>query len=314
MLQDNNLIAVSSQGAGLARSETARPESLWLHNFISPNTKAAYRQAVLSFAQFAGLNGPDGLRRVDRGAVLVWRGHMEAQGLAPRTIRTRLAALSSLFGELCEAQLIGLNPCHGLKRPSVNDRQVESVLLTKAQARRLLAAPDPGTLAGKRDMAVLGVMLYTGARISEAAGLKVRDLFEDAGFWVLRYRVKGGKSIRNPLSRQLLFWLRQWIEAAGHGLEDHSPLFLPVKPFGPRRHLRRLQIQRIFDKYARLAELPAKATPHSCRATFASHALDAGVPIELVQEALGHASIATTRKYCKKPTAYQEAATLRIHY
>ncbi len=234
MLQDNNLIAVSSRGAGLARPEAARPENLWLHNFISPNTKAAYRQAVLSFAQFAGLTGPDDLRRVDRGMVLAWRGHMEAIGFAPRTIRARLAALSSLFGELCEAQLIGLNPCHGLKRPSVNDRQVESVLLTKAQARRLLAAPDPGTLAGKRDLAILCVLLYTGARISEAAGLKVCDLFEDAGFWVLRYRIKGGKTIRNPLSSQLLYWLRQWLEAAGHGLEDDSPLFLPVKPFGPR--------------------------------------------------------------------------------
>lgn len=313
MTPHQNLIPLSSR-SDLTTSDPMQPEAFWLQNFISGNTRAAYQQAVAEFIRFAGIADLDNLRRVDRGQVLAWRRHLEAQGYAPRTIRARLAALSSLFFELCESQLVGVNPCHGLKRPSVDDRQVESVLLTKAQVRGLLAAPDKATLAGKRDLAILGVLLYTGARISEVANLKCRDLFEDAGFWVLRSVVKGGKRIKNPLNSQLLFWLRDYLEASGHGQEPDGPLFLPVKPLGVRRHLRRLQIDRIFQKWACKASLPAKATAHSCRASFASHALAGGVAIELVQEALGHASIATTRKYCKKPTAYQEAATLRIQY
>ena len=97
---------------------------------------------------------------------------LEQAGAEPRTICARLAAVSSLYGHLLEAQLIAENPARGVRRPKIRRDRVEATALTAEQVRRMLDAPATDNIQGLRDRALLHVFFYTGCRISEPCGLR----------------------------------------------------------------------------------------------------------------------------------------------
>jgi site-specific recombinase XerD len=320
-MTDTRIEAVGNRAlSGQVELAALPEETLWLANFTSAQTKATYRAALEAFVTFHGIRSLETLRMVGQAHVLAWRELLITEGRAARTVNNRISALSSMFKWLADKQLVPTNPAAGVRRPRVNSARVESVVLTTRQARTLLDAPDRHTLKGLRDAAYFHILLYTGCRISEARQLRVGDFFEDAGYWVLEFTIKGGKRHRVPVNQEIQIAIRQYLAHAGHGDTPESALLQPIKRSGKTQRegnrdlLTRRRLTAIFQDYAKRLGLPARATPHSTRATFATVGLEHGVPLQAMQEQLGHANINTTRMYYKREQVYRESAGFKVHY
>jgi integrase/recombinase XerD len=161
-------------------------EEVWLQGQRSEQTRRAYKADIRHFIESLGICSREELRQVDRAAVIHWQRVMERQGARPRTIRRRLSALSSLFTHLVSRRLADVNPCREVKRPRVSRTRGETKSFSTKQARALLDAPDPTTLRGLRDRALLSIGLQVGARRSEIARLAVKDFHQNQGYWSLQ--------------------------------------------------------------------------------------------------------------------------------
>ena len=248
-------------------------EAVWLANFVSPRTKRTYQVAIQNFIAFHGFQTPEELHEIKQSHLIAWREHLTQTGASPRTVQNRLAAVSSLFKHLCERQVATQNPATGVKRPRINANRVDASVITPEQVRRLLNAPNT-KLKGIRDRAILHVLFYTGCRVSEVTTLKVKDLFEDSGYWVMDFVVKGGKRNRLAIHQELQIVLKEYLLASGHSAERDAPLFLAMQRSELRKPLTSRQVSKLFHKYALKAGLPLGVTPHSARATFITEALE----------------------------------------
>jgi site-specific recombinase XerD len=135
------------------------PEAEWFANLRNRHPRENYQRDIRQFIAFAGLGSAEQLRQVTRPHVLAWRDHLQGRGLADDTIRRKLAALSSLYAHLCDRHAVLQNPVLGVKRPPSMNREGVTPALGDNQALRLLEAPPAGTLKGKRDRAMLAVLL-----------------------------------------------------------------------------------------------------------------------------------------------------------
>src|SRR5438874_7886818 len=133
-------------------------EEIWLASRKSARTRRAYRNDVTHFMRTLNIRTPDELRRVDHRAVMAWERLMrEEQGSQASTVRRRLAALSSLFAHLVKFSIVEMNPVRDVERPVVNRREGMTLAFSQKQARSILDAPDPDTVLGVRDRAMLAV-------------------------------------------------------------------------------------------------------------------------------------------------------------
>lgn len=135
------------------------PEVEWFANLTNPNTRRAYQADVCSFMAFLGITQPAELRQVTRAHILAWRKRIGGQ--APATVRRKLAAISSLFAYLCDANTVAGNPASGVQRPKEGANEGKTPAISDAAARKLLNAPSTDTVAGKRDRAMISVFCFT---------------------------------------------------------------------------------------------------------------------------------------------------------
>jgi integrase len=146
----------------------------------------------------------------------------------------------------------------------------------------------------------------------------VKYFYEEQGFFVLDFWVKGGKRNRMAINQELQIALSRYLTEAGHENDQTSFLFLAVKSAykasDPKRKLSRRTIDHLFNKYARKAEITSGITPHSARATFIIQALENNCPIEAVQKTVGHAQVKTTQMYDKRTDKYRESASFVVRY
>lgn len=289
-------------------------ESVWLANYISKQTKATYKNAVKDFIGFHGIASAEELRGIRQAHMIAWRDRLIELGHSERTVTNRLSAVSSLFAHLCDKQLVPTNPVNGIKRPKVDQSRVKSPLLTRQQVRRLLDAPDPNTLIGARDLAILSILAYAGCRISEVCSLRIKDYYEDGGYWVLNFRVKGGKRHVVGINRELQIALDYYLRMAPHSAELDAPMFVAVQRMELLKPLTRRAVGYLFKSYATKANLPRGTVPHSMRVTFITTALDNNAPLEKVQHTAGHASTNTTRMYDKRTFKHRDSASHQVHY
>jgi site-specific recombinase XerD len=296
------------------------PEIEWFANIDSLQTRRAYQNDLRGFMAFAGIVRPEEFRMVTRSHVLAWRKSLEEEQLGGATIRRKLAALSSLFEYLCEANAVTHNPVKGVKRPPVESWQGKTPALGDVQARALLEAPNAKTLKGKRDRAILSTLLYHGIRREELARLKVKDYNQmRRGVAHLRIQGKGGKMRFIPTHPGTLTLIEEYLEAAGHGQSPDAPLFRPIRNNVHGHTLTALTPDSIYFevvlKYLRkLGIFGENMGPHVMRATAATNALDNGADIAKVQEWLGHANIATTRIYDHRKTRPEDSPTFKVSY
>jgi site-specific recombinase XerD len=293
------------------------PEVEWFANLTNPNTRRAYKADVRGFMAFLGLTQPDEVRRVTRAHVLAWR--KQIGGHAPATVRRKLAAVSSLFDYLCNANAVAANPASGVERPKEGANQGKTPAISDRDARRLLDAPSTDTIIGKRDRAILAVFLFHGPRRAEVAGSRVGDLQDRRGVPHWTFRGKGGKIRYLPAHPVAVAAVREYLAAAGHGVELDGALFRPLRnrssAEGLRAALSADSMWRIVMGYAEQVGISvAGFGPHSLRATAATNALEHGAEIAAVSEWLGHASISTTRLYDKRVVRVENSPTFRVSY
>jgi len=292
------------------------PELEWFANLGTKATRRAYETALKDFIRFTGIDRPEEFRTVTRAHVIAWRDELAGRALSATTIRHRLSALASLFDYLCDQNAVTHNPVKGVKRPVPETTEGKTPALGDAQARRLLAAPAGNTIKAKRDRAMLATLLYHALRRDELCKLKVKDYRQERrGVPHLKVSGKGGKTRYLPLHPAASGLITDYLEAAGHGGAEASPLFRPL------HHSRDLLsdqaitpdgVYRMVREYS--ARLGFEIGAHSLRATAATNALDHQADIAKVQEWLGHANISTTRIYDHRKTRPEDSPTFKVSY
>jgi integrase/recombinase XerD len=295
------------------------PEAEWFANIQNPRTRRAYQADIREFMAYVGILGAGEFRQVARAHVIAWRKEMERRGHAAATIRRKLSALASLFDHLCEANAVLFNPLRGVKRPKAEANEGKTPAIGDGQARTLLNAPNPDTLKGKRDRAILAVLLYHGLRREELCGLKVRDLQDRSGVKHLRVNGKGSKIRYVPAHPSALTRVEEYLEMAGHKEDSVGALFRPVKNNTTGKLNTALTadgvLRSVVCHYAAAAGISvAGFGPHALRATAATNALDHEADIAKVQEWLGHANIATTRLYDRRRSRPEDSPTFKVSY
>jgi site-specific recombinase XerD len=289
------------------------PEAEWFANLDNARTRRAYQIDLRDFMGFIGIAQPDEFRTVTRAHVLAWRKTLETRALSAATIRRKLAALSSLFEYLCERNAVDFNPVGGVKRPKGNSNEGKTPALGDHQARALLDAPDPETLKGKRDRAMLAVLLYHGLRREELCLHKVVDIHDRRGVTHLRIQGKGSKLRYVPLHPASAERIHTYLDVAGHGTTPDSPLFQSLRKTGAS--ITADGVYKCVLAYAAQAKVRVDGFGvHSLRATAATNALEHEADIAKVQEWLGHANVATTRLYDRRNTRPEQSPTFKVAY
>lgn len=290
----------------------------WLANLANPNTRRAYQADLVGFMRFVGLAHPEEFARVTRAHVIAWRKDLERQALQPATIRRRLSAVSELFEFLCEENSVDRNPVHGVRRPKEGANEGKTPALADAQAKRLLNAPDASTLKGRRDRAILAVLLYHALRRGELCRLRAKDYEVRRGVPTLVVQGKGSRLRYLPIHPLAASLIEDYLEAAGHREDLEGALFRPV--CNPRGTLERpLTGQAIYRNvvkhHALAARIPVRSIrPHCLRATAATNALEHGADIAKVRDWLGHSTISTTQLYDKRRHRPEDSPTFKVEY
>ncbi len=243
---------------------------------LASNTVDAYERDLQDWFAFA--------RPLDVTGVTGWLTSRKSGGYKSSSLARRRAALSSFCRYLRRQGLIDQNPVTAAGR----FRSVKAALpktLDEHDVARLLQAPDTATLRGLRDATVLDVMYCCGLRVSECAELRWHSL-DLSGAWI-RVLGKGDKERMVPLAASSIHLLTRMRN------ESIVPLTKSIRVFG----LTRSQIWRIVKRYSASANLPRHPSPHWLRHSFATHLLNGGADIRIIQELLGHARITTTQVY-----------------
>lgn len=309
------------------------PEVEWFANLKNEHTRRGYRTDVREFMHFVGINKPEEFRSVTRAHVIAWRDEIERRVYSKReqpegephkvassTVRRKLSALSSLFEYLCDKNAVAYNPVKGVARPREGSYEGKTPALGDAQARRLLEAPDPETLKGKRDRAMLSVLFFHAVRREEVAKLKVKDIGSRQGIDHLKIHGKRDKIRYVPLAPQTQSRIHDYLEAAGHGSEKNGALFRPLKnniTGTLKKHLHPASIYDIVLEYAEAVGLKNQIEGrwvHLARATAITNALENDADIAEVQEWAGHSNIATTRLYDRRRRRPEDSPTFKVRY
>ena len=258
-------------------------------------TRAAYGRAVGQFLAWCAARGLV-LTAVSPLHVAAYiRTH---PGSAP-TVKQHLAALRMLGDWLVVSQVLPVNPAAAVRGPKHVVTKGATPVLSPAEARRLLEAIDTGTLAGRRDRALVSVMLYSFARVSAVIGMRRQDYFRQERRGWLRLHEKGGKRHGVPAHHRAAEALDDYLARAGRDAAT-AALFQSVDPAGRRltgRALSRRLVLAMIKRRAAAADLPPSTCCHTFRATGITAYLSNGGTLEHAQQIAGHASPKTTKLY-----------------
>jgi integrase/recombinase XerD len=265
-------------------------DQLWLQDGLAPTSIESYRRDLNAWSAWLG---HDALLAADRGVVEAWLAAQYTDGAKATSVARRLSTLRRFYRLQLERATIRDDPTLRVRAPRRPRRLPK--LLSEAEVEALLAAPDVTTPLGLRNRAMLETLYATGLRVSELTGLKLAQVGLSAG--VVRALGKGSKERLVPLGDEAVAWLQQYLDTvrpalAGAGKDDH--LFLTARQ-GP---MTRQAFWALLKRLATGAGIPAAAlSPHVLRHAFATHLLNHGADLRVVQLLLGHADITTTTIY-----------------
>lgn len=275
---------------------------------LSPYTVRNYAQDLGQFLDYLAARDIDDLSRVNREVLRDYLEHLGKAGIVRRSIARRLSALRSFFGFLVREKHLAANPTVHVSSPKL-ERRLPS-FLTPEEAMALIQAPDLSTIQGIRDRAMLELLYAAGIRVSEIVGLDLGDLrrrSREALVWG-----KGAKQRLVVMGRPAAAALERYLREARPKLAgDASGKALFINRFGGRLTPRWVQVQ--VRRHAARAGLPKEVHPHLLRHTFATHMLDGGADLRVVQELLGHASLASTQVYTHVSLAQAQRRYLATH-
>jgi integrase/recombinase XerD len=268
-------------------------DHLFLERGLAGHTIAAYRADLNHFGNFLAARGRPAADELSREEVSLYLRELK-QAYARRTIRRRFSALNGFFRFLLARGLARRNPLEGFELPRL-DRNLPGVL-SIAEIRALLAAPDPDTVLGQRDRVMLEVLYGAGLRVSELVGLELQQINFNLG--IINVIGKGDKERIVPLPLPIIANLREYI---GRGrkklLKGRFSNYLFLNRSG--RPLSREGFWKNIRRYARKAGIRQEVYPHLLRHSFATHLFSGGADLRIVQTLLGHADLATTQIYTR---------------
>lgn len=266
-------------------------DTLWLEDGLAKNTLDAYRRDLRLFAEWLQAERATGLFDAGDADLQAYFAARHALTKASSANR-RLAVLKRFYQMALRDRRIAADPCLHLQSAKQPSRYPKT--LSEAQVEALLGAPDVGTPLGLRDRTMLELMYASGLRVSELVGLKSVEVGMNEG--VLRVTGKGNKTRLVPFGEEAREWIGRYLKdgraAILQGQVDDA-LFVT----GRGGAMTRQMFWTLIKKYARAAAIHAPLSPHTLRHAFATHLLNHGADLRVVQLLLGHADISTTQIY-----------------
>ncbi|MFQ3897918.1 tyrosine-type recombinase/integrase [Sphingobium sp. R-7] len=269
----------------------------------NPHTRRAYMRAAGEFLAWCEARGVASLAGVQPLHVAAW---IEAQGgeLAPPSVKQQLAGVRSLFDWLVMGQVVPANPAASVRGPAYSQRRGKTPVLVPDEARHLLDTIDVATHAGLRDRALIGLMVYSFARIGAALAMRVEDVFmQNRRLWV-RLHEKGGKRHEMPCHHNLEDYLTAYIDGCGLREDRKGPLFRTIARGTGQLSETPLPQANAFAMVRRRAAAAGIGTAignHSFRATGITTYLKNGGTLETAATMASHSSTRTTQLYDRRP-------------
>ena len=265
----------------------------WAERGLSRATLDAYRSDLAGLARWLGRRGA-GLLTADAAALQEYLAHRLRGRVRASSAARMLSAFRAFYGYALQHALCERDPCAQVAAPK-RGRPLPAVL-TEDEMERLLRAPDAGDPRGLRDRAMLELLYASGLRVSELVALQLAQVNRRAG--VLRLSGKGGKERMVPFGECAAGWLERYLKEArgallGADAGAAEDLFVTRRGRGMTRQA----FWQLLRRYARRAGIGKTLSPHVLRHTFATHLLNHGADLRVVQMLLGHGDLSTTQIY-----------------
>jgi site-specific recombinase XerD len=278
------------------------------------NTRAAYARAVKRFFDWCDESRLE-LRDIEPITVAAYVEQL-CGAVAKPTVKQHLAAIRQLFDYLTTGGILENNPAASVCGPKYVVKRGKTPVLSAAEARQLVDSIESDTLIGLRDRALIGIMVYSFARVSAVVTMKVGDYFQHRQNRWLRLHEKGGKRHEVPCHPQLAEYLQAWLAAAGIAREKKEPLFRSVGK-GQRlgaKALSRFDVFHMIKRRAKAATLPYSTCCHTFRATGITTYLENGGTLEHAQTIANHESPRTTKLYdrTREELSFDEVARIKF--
>jgi len=268
----------------------------------NPNTRRSYWRGVEDFLMWLEAHGLTSIAEVASLHVAAYIEHLSRSLSAP-TVKQRLAAIRHLFDWLASGGILAFNPASAVRGPKHSARIGKTPVLDAQEARQLLDSIDASIQGGLRDRALIGLMVYSFARIGAATAMKVEDVFtQNRRLWV-RLHEKGGKRHEMPCHHNLETYLHAYIDGCGLACDSKGPLFRTLGR-GTRQlsthPLPQANAYAMIRRRAEAAGIVTKAGNHTFRATGITAYLKNGGTLEKAAAMANHASTKTTQLYDRR--------------
>jgi integrase/recombinase XerD len=267
-------------------------DGLWLEDGLARNTLDSYRRDLRQFGRWLQSGDGHTLLEAQRADVLAYLAYrFERRGKASSAARL-LSSLKRFYRFALRDSWLQHDPTLDVDAPRQARRLPKS--LTEADVESLLAAPDTATPLGLRDRAMLELLYASGLRVSELVSVSVAQVSSDMG--VVRTLGKGSKERLVPVGEEALAWIRRYVGEARPALlagRTAEALFVTARA----RAMSRQAFWNLIKRYALRAGIAISISPHTLRHAFATHLLNHGADLRVVQMLLGHADISTTQIY-----------------
>jgi len=266
-------------------------DAMWMERGLSENTLAAYRADLQNLAKWAQgeQREVESLAREDILEFLAWRVQ---QGARPRSTARQLSSIRRYFRYLVREGRRPDDPSSDIEMPRLGRPLPKS--LGENEVEALLAAPEVEKPLGLRDRAMLELLYATGLRVSELVSLRLDQVNLRQG--VIRITGKGERERLVPLGEESQSWLHRYVEEGRSGILGgrQSQYLFPTRR---SEHMTRQAFWHIIKRYAQRAGISRGLSPHTLRHAFATHLLNNGADLRVVQMLLGHSDVSTTQIY-----------------
>lgn len=264
-------------------------DALWMERGLSDNTLSAYRSDLYKFSLWLQPQKVD-LIQVEANHVLAYLALVENK--SARTVARRLSSLRRLYEYLLREDIVKQNPVTNIDAPRLGRSLPKS--LTESEVEALLDSPDTEDSLGLRDRCMLELLYATGLRVSELVSLTVQQVNLRQG--VVRVIGKGNKERLVPLGEEASQWLEKYLSSARNNILKQS-MTDALFPSKRGKAMTRQTFWHMIKRYAIVAGINKTLSPHVIRHAFATHLINHGADLRVVQMLLGHSDISTTQIY-----------------
>jgi integrase/recombinase XerD len=267
-------------------------DAIWMERGLSQNTLAAYRRDLAGFTQWLNEKDSVGLLMAQRENLLAYLAHRVESGIKPRSTARLLSSLRSFYQHALREGWVQIDPSDRIDAPKLGRSLPKA--LTEDDIESLINAPDCSTSLGLRDRAMLELLYATGLRVSELIGLRVLQVNLRQG--VVRTLGKGNKERLVPMGETAVYWLEKYWQDSRPDLlkgRESEHLFLTQRGASMSRQA----FWYVIKRHALRAGIHKALSPHTLRHSFATHLLNHGADLRVVQMLLGHSDLSTTQIY-----------------